>query len=244
MKNVSTKRAITRQAYQFTVFGFGGVSLGIFLFVLATFLGRLPIAPPGSANAATIRTVTDIMQFIGVVVAVAGSVGVIRGLTFRRSNPLAEKTGAVLSKALDDEYTYITSINTFRLGYIDAVLVGPPGVLVFRILERRGTLLHEGEKWLKPGQDGTWLPAGFRASRDCIVDMRAVKNHLARHNLQTDAIFGVVVLIGDARITEKTPVIPGVTLDGLLERLRTGYMAKPRLDSAAAAAIVALLKGE
>jgi hypothetical protein len=52
------------------------------------------------------------------------------------------------------------------------------------------------------------------------------------------------VLIGDARITEKTPVIPGVTLDGLLERLRNGYMAKPRLDPAIATTIVTLLKGE
>ena len=244
MKNVSTKRAITRQAYQFTVFGFGGVALGIFLFVLATFLGRVPIAAPGSSNAATIRTVTDIMQFIGVLVAVIGFAAVIRGLTFRRSNPLAEKVGTVLAKALDDEYTFITSINTFRLGYIDAVLVGPPGVLVFRIVARSGTFLHEGEKWLKPGPDGTWLPAGLRASRDCIVDMRAVKNHLTRNNIPSDAIFGVAVLIGDARITEKTPVIPGVTLDGLLERLRNGYMAKPRLDPALATAIVSLLKGE
>lgn len=244
MKNVSTKRAITRQAYQFTVFGFGGLAFGIFLFVLATFLGRIPFAPPGSASAATIRTVTDIMQFIGVVAAVAGSVALIRGLTFRRSNVLAERVGVVLSKALEDEYTYITSINTMRLGYIDAVLVGPPGVLVFRIVERSGTLLHEGEKWLKPGPDGTWLPAGLNASRDCIVDMRAVKNHLTRNNIVTDAIFGVAVLLGEARITEKTPVIPGVTLDGLLDRLRTGYMAKPRLDPAIASAIVSLLKGE
>ncbi len=244
MKNVSTKRAITRQAYQFTVFGFGGVALGIFLFVLATFLGRVPIAAPGSSSAATIRTATDIMQLIGAIVAVVGAVAVLRGITFRRSNPLAEKTGVVLAKALDDEYTYITSINTFRLGYIDAVLVGPPGVLVFRIVERSGTLLHEGEKWLKPGPDGSWLPAGLHASRECIIDMRAVKNHLARNNILTDAIFGVSVLIGDARITEKAPVIPGVTLDGLLERLRNGYMAKPRLDPALATAIVTLLKGE
>jgi hypothetical protein len=35
-----------------------------------------------------------------------------------------------------------------------------------------------------------------------------------------------------------------VTLDGLLERLRGGYMAKPRLDPALAATISNLLKGE
>lgn len=238
MKNVSTKRAITRQAYQFMVFGFGGLSLGVFLVVLSAFLGRVPLAAPNTSSASTVGFIVGLFQFAGVLVAVAGIAALIRGVTFKRSNPLADRVGKVLAQALADDYTYIHSINNFRLGYIDALLIGPPGVLVFRIVERSGTLLHEGNRWLKPGPDGNWLPAGFSASRDCIVDMRAVKNFLARKQVVTEDIFGVAVLIGDAKITEKAPLIPGVTLDGLLDRLRTGYMAKPRLDPALASVII------
>lgn len=241
MKNVSTKRAITRQAYQFMVFGFGGIAVGVFLLVASAFLGRVPIALPNSSSGSTIRFIVNVMQVIGFIAVAAGIIAFVRGITFRRDNPLADKVGRVLAPALSDDYTFIRSINTFRLGYIDAVLVGPPGVLVFRIIERGGLLLHEGDRWLKPAADGKWLPAGFKASRDCIIDMRAVKNYLARENIATEAVFGVVVLTAKAEITEKSPLIPGVTLDGLLERLRAGYMAKPRLDPAVAATIAALL---
>ncbi|MBK8137588.1 MAG: hypothetical protein IPK52_17535 [Chloroflexi bacterium] len=243
MKNVSTQRAITRQAYQFMVFGFGGIALGVFLVVLSAFLGRVPLAAPNTSSASTVQFIAGLLPIVGGVAGLAGFAALMRGATFKRGNPLADRVGTILSHALPDEYTYIRSINTFRLGYIDAVLVGPPGVLVFRIVEQGGTLLHEGNRWLKPGPDGNWLPAGFSASRECIVDMRAVKNFLARKQIVTEAIFGVAVLIGDAKITEKTPVIPGVSLDGLLERLRSGYMAKPRLDPAIAALIATHLTG-
>lgn len=241
MRNVSTKGAITRQARQFIVFGFGGIALAVFLFALATLLGTVRLAAPGTSEESTIQFVASVLRFLMWIVGIAGLVALVRGLTFKRDNPLAETVRGVLGRALGDEYTFIPSINTLRLGYIDAVLIGPPGVLVFRILQRSGTLLHEGSRWLKPGSDGKWLPAGFNATRDCITDMRAVKNHLARKQLPTEAIFGVVVLIGDARITEKDPRLPGTTLDGLLERLRSGYMAKQRLDPALAAAITELL---
>lgn len=243
MKNVSTQRAITRQAYQFMVFGFGGIALGVFLVVLSAFLGRVPLTAPNTSSASTVQFIAGALQIVGAAAGLAGFAALVRGATFKRGNPLADRVGTILAHALPDEYTYIRSINTFRLGYIDAVLVGPPGVLVFRIVEQGGTLLHEGNRWLRPGPDGNWLPAGFSASRDCIVDMRAVKNFLARKQIVTEAIFGVAVLIGDAKITEKSPVIPGVSLDGLMERLRSGYMAKPRLDPAVAALIATHLTG-
>lgn len=241
MKNVSTKRAITRQAYQFMVFGFAGIAAGAFLLVLSAFLGRVPLTGPNSAGSSTLHTVTGIMQVIGLAALAAGIIAFIRGATFRRDNPLAEKVGHVLAPALSGDYTYIRSINSLRLGYIDAVLVGPPGVLVFRIVDRGGLFLHEGNRWLRPSADGSWLPAGFSASRECIVDMRAVKNHLTRKQLPADYVFGIVVLTGKAEITEKAPVIPGVSLDAMLERLRLGYMAKPRLTPAQAASIAAQL---
>ncbi|MBK9123355.1 MAG: hypothetical protein IPM16_09590 [Chloroflexi bacterium] len=241
MKSVSGGRAITRQAYQFSVFGFGGVAFGVFLIVLGAFLSRVPLAAPGSADAATLQTIVSIAQAVGVVAVILGIAAIARGLTFKRKSPLTERVAAVLSGALGDEYVLFRGLNTVRLGYIDAVLIGPPGVLVFRIVEGGGTLLVEGDRWLRPGRIGDWVPAGINATHECIVDMRAVRNHLARKNVPTEYIFGVAVIVGDARITEKASVLPSVTVEQLVSRLKAGYMAKQRIDPPTASAIIAQL---
>lgn len=241
MKSVSGGRAITRQAYQFIVFGFGGVAFGAFLIVLGAFLGRVPLAAPGSAEAATLQTIVSISQFVGVVAAGLGAAAIVRGVTFKRESPLTERVAAVLAGALGDEFVLFRGLNTLRLGFIDAVLIGPPGVLVFRIVAGSGTYLVEGDRWLKPGRHGGWVPAGINATQECMVDMRAVRNHLARKGVPTEFIFGVAVVVGDARITEKSSVLPAVTVDHLVQRLGAGYMAKKRIDGTAAAAITAQL---
>ncbi|MCU0475104.1 MAG: hypothetical protein MUC99_03150 [Anaerolineae bacterium] len=238
MKNITPKRAITRRAHQFIVFGGAGLAFGIFLVTVAQVLGRLPLAAPGSQAAATLDFISSTFTPIGVIVGLLGAAAVVRGLTFRRDNPLAQVVAERMMPVVDDSYTFVRNVNKLRF-YVDGVLVGPPGVLVFRIVERGGKLLmHEGDRWLKPSPDGGWLPAGFDATRDCIADMKAIKAYLAQNGVQTEAIFGVVVLTKPTRIEEKLPKLPSATLETLLERLRAGYMAKPRIDPATAAAIV------
>lgn len=239
MKSVSGGRAITRQAYQFSVFGFGGVAFGLFLIVLGAFLSRVPLAAPGSADAATLQTIVSTAQAIGVIAVILGIAAIVRGVTFKRESPLIERVAAVLAGAFGDEYVFFRGLNTLRLGYIDAVLVGPPGVLVFRIVEGSGTYLVENDRWLRPGRAGDWIPAKINATQECMVDMRAVRNHLVRRNAPTENIFGVAVVVGDARITEKSSVLPSVTVDQLISRLAAGYMAKQRIDASTASAIIA-----
>lgn len=241
MKNITPKRAITRQAHQFIVFGGAGFAFGAFLFTVAQVLTRLPLAATGSSSEATLQTVAGLLTPLGIVIALVSIAAVIRGLTFRRDNPLAQRVADALAPALDDSYTFIRNINKVRY-YVDGVLVGPPGVLVFRIVDRHGTLLQEGDRWLKPSPDGGWLPAGFDATRECVADMKAIKTALAAKGVTTDAIFGAVVLTGKANINEKAPKLPSATLETVLARVRAGYMAKPRLDPAAAALIVTHLR--
>ena len=174
-------------------------------------------------------------------IGVIGIIAVVRGLTFRRDNHLAQRVADALAPALDETYTFIRNVNKIRF-YVDGILVGPPGVLIFRVVDRQGTLLHEGDRWLKPSPDSGWLPAGFDATRECVADMKAIKSYLAGKGINVEAVFGVVVLTGRANISEKQPKLPSATLDTVLERVRSGYMAKPRLDPAAAALIVTHLR--
>lgn len=241
MKNIAPKSAITRQAYQFIVFGGAGFAFGAFLVTVAQVLVRLPLAAPGSSNEATLRFISSIAMPVGLVVGLIGLVALIRGLTFRRDNHLAQRVGDTLAASLDESYTFIRNINKVRF-YVDAVLVGPPGVLVFRVVERQGTLLHEGDRWLRPASEGGWLPAGFNATRECVADMKAIKEYLAARGVVVESVFGVVVLTKRANISEKNPKLPSATLETLMERLRVGYMAKPRIEPSVAAAIVTHLR--
>jgi len=241
MKNIAPKRAITRQAYQFIVFGGAGLAFGAFLVTVAQVLPRLPLTAPGSSSEATLLTVAALLTPLGVLSAIIGVIALVRGLTFRRDNHLAQRVADALAPALDESYTFIRNVNKVRY-YVDGILVGPPGVLIFRIVDRGGTLLHEGDRWLKPSPDGGWLPAGFHATRECVADMKAIKNTLAGKGVNIEAVFGVVVIIGRATISEKQPKLPSATLETVLERVRAGYMAKPRLDPAVAALIVTHLR--
>lgn len=108
MKSVSGGRAITRQAYQFSVFGFGGVAFGLFLIVLGAFLSRVPLAAPGSADAATLQTIVSTAQVIGVIAVILGIAAIVRGVTFKRESPLIERVAAVLAGAFGDEYVFFS----------------------------------------------------------------------------------------------------------------------------------------
>src|SRR5262249_51183545 len=92
--------------------------------------------------------VTVIITGLGVIVVIVGFGFLIRGQTYRIENNLALMVAEVLARELDASYTFIRNVNRRPLGYIDAVLVGPPGALVFRITDQNGIFLNEGADWL------------------------------------------------------------------------------------------------
>jgi hypothetical protein len=245
MKHFSPQNAITRQARQFIAFGFSGFAFGALLLAGGTIVPRFPIATTGSSSEQMVRSIGTFMSILGVVLLLVGLAAMIRGATFRRDNLLAQRVGETLAPLLNNDYTFIRNINKLRLGYIDAVLIGPPGMLVFRIVEQSGTFLHEGDRWLRPGTTGQWLPAPFNATQECTTDIRALRQFLVRNNLPIqDAVFGVAVLISDpgTTITEKQPLMPGTTLANLHERIRRGFLAQPRISPEQAAAVVKVLR--
>lgn len=65
MKNITPKRAITRRAHQFIVFGGAGIAFGIFLVTAAQLLGRLPLAAPESQSDATLKFISGLLTRSG-----------------------------------------------------------------------------------------------------------------------------------------------------------------------------------
>jgi hypothetical protein len=75
---------------------------------------------------------------LGLPVGLVGGALIVRGLTLPSDNPAAAYAAEVLARGLDYRYTFIRNISRFGLGYIDAVLVGPNGALVFYFVDRSG----------------------------------------------------------------------------------------------------------
>lgn len=244
MRNIAPSRALVRRSRQF-------LQLALFLFGLGAFAGIagitlrvIRLVPPSSSAFGTYLTVADLLIFVGVCLGIAGFAVGVRAATWRPDNDLAKVVGQYLENYLDNGYTLIRNVNKFRVGYIDAVLVGPPGVLVFRIIDRRGTFLNEGDRWLKAGRDGEWVPAGFNATVEAAVDVKALRKYLAARGLGELPVFGVVVFMRnppEVKIEHKDPLLPSTTLGGLMKTLERSYLAKVRIQPQQIKAVVDLL---
>jgi hypothetical protein len=123
--------------------------------------------------------------------------------------------------------------------------VGPPGALVFRIMGDTGAFINEGADWLKERRGGTWAPAGINPTRECQVDMRALRDYLGQRGLSQMPVFGVVVFTQPemaVRLIPKGPHVPIAQLRQLYPTMAADYLAvRDRVDQATVQRVVDLL---
>jgi hypothetical protein len=127
------------------------------------------------------------------------------------------------------------------------VLVGPPGTLVFRIVDNEGHFLNEGANWLRIKPTGETVPAPLNPTREAIADIRKVREYLEKHRIVNTPVYGVVVFIKEeplVRLNATEPTVPPTHLQSLVISLRPNYLAKDRIDSATVEEIRRLLLGE
>ena len=142
MRNVAPSRALVRRSYRLLEIAFVAVTAGIFLTMMGLALIAIPLIGKDSDARAIYDLATELLFLSGVAMGITGVALVIRAVTWKTENDLAKMTGDMLAQYLDDRYTFIRNISKRKLGYIDAVLVGPPGVLVFRIVDVDGDYLN------------------------------------------------------------------------------------------------------
>ncbi len=248
MLNLAPSRALVRRAYQLTQLGFAVAAVGIFLLVLAALGFVIPPFPPTHSAFPLLHLARVAGLVAGAGVLLGGAALVIRAWTQRRDNDLALMTGSYLSQHLDDSFVFIRNVNRPGLGYIDAVLIGPPGALVFRILDHEGSLANEASHWMKQTSSGEWTPLGFSPTRDAVVDVQHLRRYLARRRLGDVPVFGVVVFVKDESVVPvalKEPVVPVAHLSTLVETLQNDYLAqRDRVTPAQVTAVRRLLLEE
>lgn len=248
MRNVAPTRALSRRKRLLLELGFVAVAAGIFVALLGILLYAFPLTSSEN-NAFGLFNASRAFLFLGGVgLGLLGMGLAIRALTWKTDNDLAMMTAERLAPHLDDNYTFIRNINRRNLGYIDAMLVGPPGVLVLRIVDWEGTYLNEGARWLKQDRQGDWkpiFPIGsvdmFNPTREVIEDIQSLKKYLGERDIFDVPIFGAVVFTRpdpQAQIILKDSAVTATHLSSLYMRLQPSYLAKDRIDFATAQAIV------
>jgi hypothetical protein len=230
MENIAPVRALNRRSTQLLQMGFIVLAIGVLLTVVGALLTTILLIPRIHPLFWLYELTANALLVIGIVVIIVAIIIGVRALTRRKENDLAMLTGDVLHQSdyLDGRYSYIRNINRSGLGYIDAVLLGPPGALVFRILNNTGNYANEGANWLKQNKHGEWLPFSTNPTKEAVDDIQHLRDYLTRHRLESVPVFGIIVFTGSPNavtISEKNAVVPISHLHTLLQNLNGQFLA-------------------
>lgn len=104
-----------------------------------------------------------------------------------------------LADQFGDEYTLLRNYTPPAPwaigGDIDAVLLGPRGVIVFEVKAWTGEYLATGHDWFwRPGSHGRWEPARRNPSSQALHNVERIKRTLQRAGLRHVQVRGVVAV--------------------------------------------------
>ena len=244
MHNVAPSVALVRRSRRLLQLAFVVVSGGAFLASVGLALFVVTLAVPSNPGYGLYITIRNLLLIGGILVVLVGVGLAIRALTWKTDSDLAQITGEFLRQHFDQRYTFIRNVSKRQIGYVDAVLVGPPGVLVFRLLNNEGVFFNEASRWLKQKAQDDWVPMRLNPTKETVDDIQRLRDFLIKHNLDDVPVFGVIVFLKETptvQLSVENPVVPPVQLPWLVTALQDNYLAKDRIDERAVAAVVRLL---
>jgi len=113
-------------------------------------------------------------------------VRVIEATADPADSPGARKLIQTLARELDDTYTLFRGLLLPRADdAIDAVLVGPSGVLVMAIHEHTGLYACDGSEWFHSPDGGrSWEPGPENPAKRVLYNQRQLEAHLEREGVR------------------------------------------------------------
>ena len=225
MRNITPARSTTRRGQTYLFMGILAVFGGGIAVVLGVLFVYFPLW-----EAVWFDLFQILLMIAGAVIAVAGFVIIYRGLTLQKDNPIARAVGEGLSHFLDERYTFLRNVSKRRVGYVDAVLVGPPGALVFRIVDYTGTWINERANWIVQTRNGKLRQAKTNPTRECAQDVYKLRKFLERRGLERVPVYGIVVFTEPGvDLSAEGPVIPISEIPTLYQIMKRDYLADERV---------------
>ncbi len=247
MRNVVPRVTLARRSRNLLLGSVLIFLLGVVAIVVSIFMQTVSLVVPANPNYGLYVASRTGLMILGVVLLILAVIAAIRALTWKQDNALAEAIGGALADFLDERYVYIRNVSRSALGYIDAVLVGPPGVLVFRITQRSGVFYNEGARWMKQRDKGSWRTLRWSPTKEVVDDVEKVRQFLEARSLPDVPVFGVIIFTEEepaTLITTEQPVVPVLQPHELSYGLEDTYFSKKdRIDQLSANKTATLLYG-
>jgi len=244
MQNIAPSHLLTRRSRDLLYGALLIVLVGALFAVVGGAMFLIAFVVPSNPSYGLYDIVRTLILAGGVLVILLGLGLVIRALTWKTDNQLAEQVGNELAQYVDGRFTFIRNINKLSVGYIDAVLVGPPGVLVFRITDKQGVLFNDGAAWLRQKDKGEWVTLRWNPTKEVVDDIKKLREYLATRGNPDVPVFGVIVFIKespDVQFTMQNSVVPVIYLSEISYNLSDSYFAKDRIDEPLVTELVNLL---
>lgn len=217
-----------RRARQWAISGLVVALVGVVLGAIGMASIIIPLARAGWYS-----LLQGLLLLSGLVAVLAGAGMMIRGLTFPKDNHAARIMTDILARGLDDRYTFIRNISRRGLGYLDGILVGPNGALVFYFFEQKGNFYCEGNAWFRQGRELSPLRAN--PTREVVKDVGALREFLGERGLERVPVYAVVVVTHrDTVVTAQRPVVPVAHMHNVLAIVADNYLAAERIPAQAA----------
>jgi hypothetical protein len=245
MRSFAPTRSLARRSTRLLQFAIVVVLGGVFIAVIALLMYAIDFVVQSNPGFGFYNAMRGILLIAGIAIALIGGGMALRAATWKLDNNLAIKTGEALAQRLDDRYTFIRNISKLGLGYIDAVLIGPPGILVFRILDNEGNFLNEGPNWLRRNRSAEYMPWMLNPTSQVLDDIKSLGEFVARRGVTNLPIYGVVVFVKEPPLVvlkANNPTVPSAQLSGLVDTLVPNYLSEERIDSQNVQKLVKMLQ--
>jgi hypothetical protein len=110
------------------------------------------------------------------------------------------------------------------------VLVGPPGALVFRVLDESGTWINERAEWRTKTKKGNLRLAKLNPTREAVHDVIALRKFLVKHSLERVPVYAIVVFTSpNVKLSAEGPVVPISEIPTLFQIMRRDYLTDERI---------------
>src|SRR5579871_91203 len=143
MRNEAPSRSLVRRANQVKTLALLVGAVGVFVTAVGILGAALPLVYTTDPSYGAYVFGYNLALVVGIGLLIVAVALAIRAFTWKTDNDLAMITGRFLAQYFDDRFTLIRNVSKREIGYVDAVLLGPPGVLVFRILDTEGNFSNE-----------------------------------------------------------------------------------------------------
>lgn len=231
MKNINPSRNVNRRGRFYFLLGLFVALIGLISIALGVLLFALPLLGDSLSSPAALCLLA-----LGLPATGGGAFAVFRGSTLKKDNQLAYDVGESMRSFLgsDARYTFIRNISKRSVGYIDAVLVGPPGVLVFRTVDYKGEWINERAEWKIRTQNGRLRQSSNNPTRECARDVYALRKFFESESLTRVPVYGVVVFTAEqskVKLVGQAPVVPIAEKHTLFAVLSQDYLKEERINS-------------